>query len=1114
MVTAPAPSPATERGPELGSRQTQPRSSDRLRVLKIQRTCVHDGPGVRTTIFFRGCNLRCLWCQNPEALENKTTSAAEQGDSIEEILEVVARDRDYYRSTGGGVTLSGGEPLTQDPRSLVRLLRALKAKDLHIAVETSLHAPECTVAKVAPYVDLFLVDLKVVGDDALHRELTKQDGTLIRSNLERLVTLKANLRFRMVIVPGYNDSDPSIRAAAEILRALDCHSIELLKYHSMHEDKARRLGRSRSSLRITPAQSLEAVRAGIARFKALGITADCVELDSRRHHVVFTRRVYDIRDAIRQSDYHLCFEASRLKTRYYRKHGFAKPTPIHRAERLAYVLAHKEAIVYPHELLVGNFTAKRVGCQVWEEHFGVLLISLLHQIDRQTPVSFKCSFKDKLAFYSEIFPFWAKHCLLTKVYPTPKDLMLALARCAEMKVGFNNNLAAIAHFVVNFERLLQLGTTGMIAEIRTAKRARPENGQDFYRGAIIALEGLEVFAERYSDHLACLAASEPNPTRRQELEDSAAVCAWVPKYPARTFHEALQSMLFLQIALCIESYENAVSLGRLDQILYPYYAQDKASGTLTYEKAAELLALFILKMDEAILVSDGDSILRIGRLFETQSTDQTVTAGGLGKDGRDATNDVTYMLLDVCELQPLAVNMTARIHKDSSPEYVERLAEVYLNGAPMPALYNDDVYIDMLQRHYPTTPEDARNYAIVGCVEPNASDDHFGNTDCANMNVVLPLLQALKGEEHDLWNLGFVDQVEKLLTRCVEYYCSGDDRVSGFVSRAYRRARELSKKRRSAPAYNPPVTMADLLDRYQARLNRLAASVLADHQRIEQVLREHFTTPLASSLFTGCIESGKDVYEGGTMLNSSGVQAVGITDVAESLHALDEVVFNKRRYTIEEVLGAMEQDFAGVRNQQIRAELLAVPKFGNDASREPQEWMNRTLQIYVNALNAVENCPREGIYAAGYYALNANIMYGLQTPSLPSGRLRGVPLANSLTPHFGMKQADLLSSLNSVTGVDFRSFAPNGTTVTFTIDSALFQGADGVKNLAGIVRAYFAKGGMQFQPNVISREMLLDAYQHPEKHPYLLVRVAGYCAYFNDLSDGLKRVIIDRTCYS
>jgi formate C-acetyltransferase len=1086
--------------------------AEKLNVVKIQRTCVHDGPGIRTTIFFQGCKLRCLWCQNPEALSLKPDLAPDSNYSIADIMEVVLRDKDYYFKTGGGVTMSGGDPLLQDPDSLIGLLKSLKNENIHLAVETSLHVSWENIERIAPYVDLFLADLKLVGDDDLHKKLTKQDSRLIHSNIRRLIDSKANVKFRMVMVPGYNDGADHIKATADFLKSINYKSIELLKYHNMYEDKAKRLGLVWESLNITPEQSLASVKNAVELFKSLNINAECYDLDASRHQAVFSNRVYDIQKDIRESDYHLCFEVSKLKTDFYKKNGFKKPTPIHRAERLSYVLKNKEVIVYPHELLVGNFTSKRVGGQVWEEHYGILFASILHQIHRQTPVSFKCSWKDKLNFYFKIFPFWMKHSILMKVNPSLKDFILTIARSSEMNTGFNNNMAAIAHFIVNFERMLTLGTTGIITELETAQKEKPENNQDFYNGAIIALKALEAFAERYADTLSDLNKKETDAARRKELEEMAQICRHVPKYPARTYHEALQSMMFLQIALCIESYENAVSFGRLDQILYPYYKKDKEAGIITCEKAKELLALFVLKMDEAIMVNDGDTYLGIGRLFETQSTDQSLTFGGFDKDGKDATNDLTYMLVDICELQPLAVNMTARINQESPARYLDRLAEVYINGAPMPELFNDDIYIKTLQRHYPTSVQNARDYAIVGCVEPNASNDHFGNTDCANMNVVLPLLQALKGEEDDLWNYGFSDQMEKMTTKVIEYNFRGGNKFSELVAAKYHKARNSYKKKRTSIP-NPPADMDELLERYQIRLNHLATSILADHQKIEKEICKNFTTPLASSLSKGCIESGKDVNEGGCQFNSSGIQAVGITDAADSLHAINEVVYKKKLYSINDIIKAIDNDFEGDYYQQIQAALLTVPKFGRDESLEAVEWVNKALQIYCNALKQVPNCPRGGIYTAGYYALNVSDVYGKKTPSLPSGRLKGVPLANSVAPHYGMQMSDLLSSLNSVAGVDFEKYAPNGTTVTFTIDSALFQGPDGVRNLSGIFSTYFKKGGMQFQPNVINREILLDAYDHPEKYPYLLVRVAGYCAYFNHLSDDLKKVIINRTCY-
>lgn len=1096
----------------FSSNVKQDPAANNLRILEIQRTCVHDGPGIRTTIFFQGCALKCAWCQNPESQPFTSQVASENNYTVADLVEIVSRDKDYYLKTGGGVTLSGGDPLLQKPSSLIPFLKVMNQEKIHVAVETALHVPWNNIEELAPYIDLFLVDLKIVGDDLLHKKYTRQSNILIQNNISKLIELKANIKFRMVMVPGYNDSQLNIKAASDYLQALGYTTIELLKFHNMYEDKAKRMGLELKTLNINDDQAIASVKNALLLFKQNNIDAKCFGLDTDRHTAVFTKRVYDIQNAIRESDHSLCFEVSNLKTDFYKQNGFDKPNPIHRSERLSYVFKNKQVIIYPDELLVGNFTSKRRAGQVWEEHYGAILGLIIHQIDRQKPVAFKCSRKDKYDFFSKIMPFWLKHSLFSKVNSSASKVMSTLARNSEMKTGFNNNLASIAHYIVNYERILELGTSGIISEVEKKRREKPENNKHVYDGIIIALKGLEFFSERYADELNSLSLKETSPSRRKELEEMATICRRVPKYPAKTYHEALQSMMFLHIALCLESFENAVSPGRLDQILYPYYKKDKEAGIIDYQKAKELLALFILKMDEAILINDGDTYLRMGRLFETMSTDQTVTAGGLGKDGKDATNELTYALLDICELQPYAVNMTARIHQDSPVEYLDRLAEVYINGSPMPALYNDELYIDTLQKHYDTKIEDARNYAIVGCVEPNASDDHFGNTDCANMNVTLPFLQALKGEQDDLWNYDLPDKIEKLSTKFFEYNFKEKGKASKTVFAAYNKLRNLYKEKRSSKP-TPPKNMEELLERFQVRLNHLATSILTDHQQIEKAIRENFTTPLASSLSKGCIESGKDINEGGATFNSSGIQAVGITDVADSLHAINEVVYNQKLYSIDDIVEAIDSNFVGQIFDQIRDALLAVPKFGQDESKEASNWVNKTLQVYVNALKQVPNCPRDGIYTAGYYALNVSDVYGKKTPALPSGRLKGVPLANSIAPHYGMQSADLLSSLNSIADVDFANYAPNGTTVTFTIDSALFQGPDGVRNLAGIFSTYFKKGGMQFQPNVINRKILQDAYDNPDKYPHLLVRVAGYCAYFNHLSDDLKKIIINRTCY-
>jgi pyruvate formate-lyase/glycerol dehydratase family glycyl radical enzyme len=1074
---------------------------DQLAVLKLQRTCVHDGPGLRTTVFFRGCAMRCRWCQNPEA---QRFEQAPDSPRLADLLRVIQKDAAYYSRTHGGVTLSGGEPLLQHRPSLLRLLAALTDEGLSVAVETAGHAPWSAYQAVRPYVKLFLYDLKLVESDERHLAATQTRLGPVVDNLRSLVAADANVKLRMCVVPGINDDEANLRATTELCRSVGHGAIELLRFHNAYEAKAQRLGVDHEALGITAEQSAEALERAALRLAALGLEVSCSHAPAARPAPAFTRRVLDIRRDIRAAGYSVCLEAARLKTAFYKRNGFGEPVKVQRAHLLRYILERKQIAVYPQELLVGNFTSKRVGGNVWAELFGSVGILNVWGADRQKPVPFKCTLAEKLEFYLEIFPFWARHSLIAKVAPSLKELGWLAARAMGKRVAFLNNFSGVAHFIINHEPYLERGTRGMIEDARARQRDNPGR-DDFYESVVVALTALEELAARYARHLTELADGEQDAARRSELEEMAAICRHVPARPARTFHEALQSMLFMMIALCSETFENAISFGRLDQVLYPYYQRDRAAGRITPERARELLACFVLKIDELIFLSDGESGLQLGKLFESLSPVETITIGGVDGEGRDCVNELSYMILDICELRPISVNMAARIHKDSPQEYVERIAEVYLNGSPMPELFNDDVYIAALQRHYPTRLDEARNYSIVGCVEPVASRDHFGNTDCANINLTIPFVRALRGDARPLWRWG----LRELIDRQALYR----------LASRLRPVDRLLRWRRAPSTHRPAASMEELMRRFRARVSEVTRAVLHDHAMIEAALRRDFTTPLTSALYEGCMRSGRCVYEGGTSINTSGIQGIGITDVADSLHAIDEVVFRGGFCTMQELLDALASNFEGERHQAIRAELLAVPKFGDDLAPETQRWMERVLEIWTDALAAVPHVPRSGNggvtkYVAGYYGLNVNLVYGKRTPPLPSGRLRGVPLANSLVPHYGMQAPDLTSSLNSIARLDLARFAPNGTTVTSTIDPGLFPGEEGVRNLAGIIRGYFGQGGMQFQPNIVSREVLIDAYQHPGTHPDLVVRIAGYCAYFDDLTDDLKREIINRTYYS
>ncbi|MBI5477679.1 MAG: radical SAM protein [Deltaproteobacteria bacterium] len=1073
----------------------RPTLDDQLAVLKIQRTCVHDGPGIRTNVFFRGCAMRCRWCQNPEA---QAFERAAGGPRLVDILATIRQDAPYYSRTHGGVTLSGGEPLLQHLPSLLRLLQALGEEDLPVAVETAGHAPWKAYQAVLPQTGLFLYDLKLVESEARHLEATRTRLQPVIDNLRRLVDAGARVQLRMCVVPGINDDESNLRATAALVRSVGVGAIELLRFHSAYEAKAKKLGIPHEALGITAEQSAAALARATRRLADEGLDVRAAQAPAARPAPAFTRRVLDIRKDIRAAGYSVCMESARLKTAFYRRHGFRQPVKVQRAELLRYLLGNKEVTIHPHELLVGNFTSKRVGGSVWAELFGSVGILNLHGADRQKPVSFRCSLADKLEFYLRIVPFWARHSLISKVYPSLKDLGWFTAKALGKRVAFLNNFSGVAHFIINHEPYLERGTRGMIADARARQRENPGH-DDFYESVVISLTALEEFAARYARRLGELARLERDEARRGELESMADICRRVPAHPARTFHEALQSILFMMIALCTETFENAISFGRLDQVLFPYYQRDLAAGRITRDRARELLALFVLKIDELIFLSDGESGLQFGKLFESLSPVETITIGGVDGEGRDATNDLTYLILDGCELRPISANMAARIHQGSPSEYVERIAEVYLGGSPMPELFSDEVYVPALQRHYPSRLDEARNYSIVGCVEPVASRDHFGNTDCANINLTIPFVRALRGDERPMWRWGLLEGIDRKLLY------SAADRLGLMWLLRWDRAPAHQRAARS---------MAELMARFEARTREVTRAVLHDHALIEAALCREFSTPLTSALYEGCMRSGRCVYEGGTSINTSGIQGIGVTDVADSLCAIDEVVFRRRFCSMNDLLDALAANFEGSWYQAIRAELLAAPKFGDDQAPETQRWMGRVLEVWTGALAATPHLPRGGKYVAGYYGLNVNLVYGKRTPPLPSGRLRGVPLANSLVPHYGMEAQDLTSALNSIARLDFPRFAPNGTTVTSTIDPGLFPGEEGVRNLAAIIRGYFGQGGMQFQPNIVSRETLVDAYLHPGTHPDLVVRIAGYCAHFDDLTDDLKREIIDRTYYS
>jgi pyruvate formate-lyase/glycerol dehydratase family glycyl radical enzyme len=769
-------------------------------------------------------------------------------------------------------------------------------------------------------------------------------------------------------------------------------------------------------------------------------------------------RFVRIRNEILSSPLYLCPERASLVTDYFRRHDDPKePMVVRKAKALRYLLANKSVAVYPDELIVGNVGSKRRSVLMHPELAGVFLSEELLWIDKRKTAPLKMSWSDRMKVAFRVIPYWFTRNMLMRSFSSKLGHM---ARYTLDQLSANyyliNESNGIGHLIPNYEKMLKVGVQGYA-------RSLEEKNSAIHVAMRIACEGLVEFAGRLAQEAETLADNEPDAERAAELREIARICNKVPYGPAETFHEALQSLWLMHMVVNLEGLNSAVSFGRVDQYLFPYYAKDLEEGRLTRTRAKELLLCFAGKADEHFYLLSSKISEYHGGLLMVQGA----TLGGMDREGNDAVNELTYVFLDAVEESGLKEpNYQARIHRDSPQAYVERVVDVARQGKGMPAIFNDEACIASLQAHnYPL--DESRDYGVVGCVELGLPGKSFFSTDATLFN--LPV--------------------------CLEL--------------ALNRGRRLRGGRRVGVETPHPDTFEDMdqiVDAFRVQVEHMAERMIDDLKIMEQGNRDFHPTPFTSLLVDGCIESGLDVTSGGAMYNHSGVQGVGVADVADSLAALDMVVFQKKKYSMTQILQALRDDFAS--QSMLHAELLSAPKFGNDHP-VPDGYANLAVSIFHEAVTHHKNT-RGGPYVPGFYSDTGYVGFGSKMGALPSGRRAGEPLAASLSPSTGRERHGPTAVLNSVAHVD-SSLSPNGYALNMRFDPKTLAGDNGMNVLAGLVRGYFEQGGMELQLNVLSHEMLEDALDKPGKYPDLLVRVAGYCAYFDDLPRSVKKEIVART---
>ncbi|MDR3200214.1 MAG: formate C-acetyltransferase/glycerol dehydratase family glycyl radical enzyme, partial [Spirochaetales bacterium] len=623
----------------------------------------------------------------------------------------------------------------------------------------------------------------------------------------------------------------------------------------------------------------------------------------------------------------------------------------------------------------------------------------------------------------------------------------------------------------NYQGLLKKGYSALAAECREKMLAAEGDTEkrNFYEACAISCEALIRFAERY----ACLAeklaaesgASDWEAQRRGELLEIARICRRVPASPPATFREALQFIYFCQIAIQLEANGLSIVLGRLDQTLIDFYRADIASGCLTHDSAMEILECFFLKLNEVDKVYSNQAT----RFLQGPGHGQCITLGGCRADGSDATNELSLMILDADrEVSLVQPDIAVRIHQGSPDEFLRKTAVNIKAGINKIKIFGDEVIIRSM-RDLGIPEEDAWNFSLLGCSEV-----------------------VIEGRTNSWGNSGQLN-----LAKCLELALN--DGVCMLTGK------------RMGPATGTPdnfASFADVLEAFKTQV-RYFIKNLAEYDNILDVCHAELSPlPFYSTVVEGCVEKGVEFNRGGAVYNTTSPLGVGPITTGDSLAAIKKLVFDDRRLSFAELAEALRTDFKG--QEPVRQMLInRVSKFGNDID-EVDEICNTVLRIFCDELLQYKNA-RGGPFVAGLYYLSANIPFGLKTAATADGRRSGQPLNDGgISPNHGMDKKGATAVAKSVGKLD-NVRVPHGCVLNQRFHPSVFEGEGKIDLFADYMRGFIDLGGWECQYNVVTSETLRDAQSHPENHGDLVVRVAGYSAYFTALEKELQDDIINRT---
>ena len=769
----------------------------------------------------------------------------------------------------------------------------------------------------------------------------------------------------------------------------------------------------------------------------------------------------------------LSIERAKYVTESY-KETEGEPEIIRRAKAIKNVLAKISVNIWPDELIVGSYNGKELGGAFYPDANSRLSIEIEQDlIDDREQDPFSLSPADLREAKEDIIPYWRGRTLEDHARERWSEEVNDRVNMIGTGIIFTE-VQGIGHIVLNYQKVLKVGLNGIIKEIDGYLSLKEDHkGRDFYDAAKISCRAVIDFAERYAEKAQDLMREEKDEGRRKELEEIARICRKVPAKPAETFYEALQSIYFVNIIARIEDYEASVSIGRLDQILYPYYKGDMEKSRLSREEAQTLLECLYLKLSSITLLLDDIAELAFGGY----TTWTNAVVGGIDENGNDATNELSFLALDarehICLHQP---NFGVRLHGGTDPRFFDRVSRSMATGKGKIQVFNDEIIIPLFEEQG-ITHEDATNYGIIGCVElGSVPGKSFNSADAALFDLPYCLSLALNRGKNDVLSPFRGGGQMGLVTKDPNEFKSIDD----------------------------------VIDAYREQLNYLVALFAEGLEGFAESYAEYHPLPFISSITEDCLKEGKDVTWGGAKYNFTSIQGVGLANVADSLAAIDKLVFKEKKITMDDLVDAIEKNFEGY--EPLRQMLInRAPKYGNDDD-EVDKYAKRVVEIFSDAWKGHSPDYRGGKYIIGLYAATTNLTFGMGDPAFPSGRMYGEPLSVGITPTQGMNTSGPTAALKSAAKIDYK-LVGNGGALNLKFNPSSFKGEEGVKRFSSLLKTYFEIGGIHLQCNMVDRKTLLAAKERPEEYKDLIVRPAGYSVYFVQLAPMAQDDIISRTEY-